>query len=185
MPFVVPRLRARTKNKIYEIDKEIPQKVIIPEILSIEERDILKSITKMCDRGLMKIIGDIPTCTQRIYPYGIQRQEYFIHKEPHPKRGEIMNRSDIIEICDACKQEFTEDERIKKLYNVFTDDTITTYFCNHPEIREGGDIYTSFPWAKFPCPKENRNVRIDRTCKKEPPCEFLEIEVREKPLIFS
>lgn len=153
--------------------------IIEPEIISPETKRQDDELIKFCDRGLMQIIGDIPTCGKKS-KLGIGAHEPFIYPKDHPDetlRGQRMRHDDIIKSCELCKQSFTEDPRIKELIERMTqvldkDQLIQLYLCYHPQLEN--IIFSAFKDCTIYCAKLNRNVNLEKNCliKK---CTFMEI----------
>ena len=60
---------------LFDIIKTNKDNIRTEEALTSEQLD------KLCTRKLLALIGGVPTCNQKIYPFGLQRQEYFIYKK--------------------------------------------------------------------------------------------------------
>lgn len=182
---IINRIFANRNKELYPLERDlalhlfeeydktingvsIPNEVITPEQLKLEE-----DLKKLCGRGLLKKIGGESACTRRIFSGGIQRVRYFRYGDGHPKAGKRMSYKDIVEICDSCNIEFTEDKRIQELKRMFALKEVTMYMCKSPDCIDSE--VTMFKDSKFVCPSQNgRQVRIDRTCM-DTECEYLEV----------
>ena len=149
--------------------------------IKIESDLTPEQIKKLCQRELLSIIGGVPTCNQRVYPFGLKHQEYFIYMKGHPLEGKIMSHADIERACDKCTKGFTEDPRIEAIVKLVTRDEIDIYICKSPNSPHLA--YTAFKDAKVPCPEQaGKQVRIDRTCIKNG-CPHLDIQKLRIPKI--
>jgi len=147
--------------------------------VSPEQQKYYEDLISLCPRNLMTIVGNIPTCTHKLYSYGIQRMRYFVYEKPHPNAGSQMSYNDIKGICDKCTQGFTEDERIQELKKLYELKEITIYTCNNPN--SDSIESTAFRTNKFVCPAQaGKHVKIDRTCIKKQ-CKYLVINVYPLP----
>jgi hypothetical protein len=148
-----------------------------------EQIQYYEEIKDLCPRKLITIIGNVPTCTHRLYNFGIQRMKYFVYQKPHPNAGNVMTYNDIKGICDKCTQGFSEDERLQEIKKLYETKEVTIYMCNNPNADSIES--TAFRTNKFVCPsKEGRHVRIDRTCIKTK-CEYLLVKVYPLPVTIE
>jgi hypothetical protein len=156
-----------------KINGETIQNVMEPDVIIKKEyiytKEELELLEQICDRGLLKIIDGVPTCGQQMNSQGIRGQLPFIYTKGHTNEGNLKTVEDIISTCEQCKQRYIEDPRIKELMQTIIKISVNRkaelYFCMHDSFIEGNP-FTFVPEAKFPCPLNNRQVRIDRTCIK-------------------
>jgi hypothetical protein len=163
--FITNYLNERDKEKyIREADYIVA--VLKSGITVFKEESYIdpEDIVQLCSRKVLSIIGGVPTCNQRVYPFGLKRQEYFIYKKGHPLEGKIMSYDDIKRVCDNCTKGFTEDDRIEEIKKMVQRDKITVYSCINPDAMTTDQ--TTYKNAKLVCPKERKSVRVDRTCLK-------------------
>jgi len=174
-------LKGRDPNK-YEKDGDFL--IHVCKRYEVEEKkgtvELTQSeIDQLCSRKLLAVIGGVPTCNQRVYPFGVKNQEHFIYKKGHPEEGKIMTFEDIQKICDDCTQGFTEDDRIEEIKKLIARDKITLYFCKNPNSPQ--IAYTAFKETKVPCPMDGgKQVTFERTCIKNK-CIHLEVQSLEIP----
>ena len=183
-------LRFMAITTISAMDEDVDiKKIIEPEVISPEDKkkreeyernkDYLES---NCNRGLLKLIDGIPTCGQKITGRGISSQEPFVYADDLPRSGELMDISDIITTCEQCKQKFSEEKRLQRLMRTVEiasgEREVDRYRCEHPNLY-GKILLTLFVDAKFLCPDDGRNVRIDRTCIKRH-CKWL---IKDKMIV--
>lgn len=180
---IMKRFKARhnltTKVETFLLMLDKLEKILsIPEveIITSEERDENEYILSICDRGLMQIIGGIPTCGQKIFPRGITTMKPFIYPKDTPNEGIKMEVVDIEKTCGLCKQSFTEDSRIQELMDRMSlmydpNQPIELYFCFHPSL--SNFMFTAFKDAIILCAKINRNVKLEKQCILRN-CEHLE-----------
>ena len=180
-PFVVDFLEGRDKRK-YEKDGDFLVHVCKKYVI-VEKKGTVEltqsECDQLCSRGLLAVIGGVPTCNQRVYPFGLKSQQYFLYGKGHPEEGQVMIYEDIKKSCDDCTQGFTEDDRIEEIKKLIARDKITLYFCKNPNSPQVA--YTAFKNSKVPCPMDGgKLVTFDRTCIKNK-CTHLEIQSLEIP----
>lgn len=159
------------------------EKITDVEVISSEDKKKLEEYERSkdylesnCDRSLLEYIGGIPMCGKRA-KLGIGAIEPFIYPEDHIRSGELMSVVDIEGVCKLCKQEFSEDKRLKELMKAVEvasgEREKDLYACTNPNVLNNIQLSLNVN-TKFLCPDDGRNVTIKKTCMKRH-CPSLEI----------